>query len=122
VGLPAAYGALAGVYFAFIGLFGPRFFLKRKVTLRQKELRKALPDTLDLLVVCVEAGLGLNQALLKTADDARQFSREMSDELKIVNLEIRAGTPREQALRNLGERTDVEDIRSLAAMLIQADR
>lgn len=121
-GVRPAYGALAGVYGSIMGLILPRFVLKKRVSLRQKQLRKALPDTLDLLVVCVEAGLGLNQALLKVAEDCRKFSPEMSQELRVLNLEIRAGTPRATALRNLGRRTDVEDVRSLAAMLIQADR
>ncbi len=89
---------------------------------RQKEMQKALADALDLLVVCVEAGLGLNQALVRVAEEIRHVSVEMSEELVLVNLEIRAGAERQQALRNLAERTGVDDVRALTAILIQTDR
>jgi tight adherence protein C len=107
------------------GAFGwllPASVLSRRIRLRQKELQKALADTLDMLVVCVEAGLGLNQALTRVSDEVETISEAMSEELAIVNLEIRAGTPREEALRNLGERTGLKDIKGLVAMLIQTDR
>ncbi|HEM46915.1 MAG TPA: type II secretion system F family protein [Alphaproteobacteria bacterium] len=97
-------------------------FLSRRVRLRKKEIQKALPDTLDMLVVCVEAGLGLNQALARVSEEVEHISTIMSEELQIVGLEIRAGTPREDALRHLGERTDVKDIKGLVSMLIQTDR
>ncbi|MCL7972477.1 MAG: type II secretion system F family protein [marine benthic group bacterium] len=100
----------------------PSGVLRRKIRLRQKEMQKALPDALDMLVICVEAGLGLNQALVRVADEVENMSPVLSEELQIVNLEMRAGTPREDALRNLGERTDLPDLRSLATMLIQTDR
>ena len=100
----------------------PAGFLRRKIRLRQKEIQIALPDALDMLVICVEAGLGLNQALVRVSDEVETMSSVLSEELQIVNLEMRAGTPREDALRNLGERTDVPDLRSLATMLIQTDR
>ena len=73
----------------------------------------ALPDALDLLVACVEAGMGLNQALARVAEEVRHMSSAMSEELSMVNLEIRAGTPRNQALHNLGDRSDLGDIRAL---------
>jgi tight adherence protein C len=107
---------------AAVGWMLPSGFLSRKVRLRQKELQKALPDTLDMLVVCVEAGLGLNQAIVRVSDEVEHISSAMSEELQIVNLEIRAGTPREDALRHLGERTGLKDIQGLVAMLIQTDR
>jgi tight adherence protein C len=107
---------------AAVGWILPSGFLSRKVRLRQKELQKALPDTLDMLVVCVEAGLGLNQAIVRVSDEVEHISSAMSEELQIVNLEIRAGTPREDALRHLGERTGLKDIQGLVAMLIQTDR
>jgi tight adherence protein C len=100
----------------------PSGFLRRKIRLRQKEIQRSLPDALDMLVVCVEAGLGLNQALVRVSDEVENMSPILSEELQIVNLEMRAGTPREDALRNLGERTDVADLRGLATMLIQTDR
>lgn len=100
----------------------PAGFLRRKIRLRQKEMQIALPDALDMLVICVEAGLGLNQALVRVSEEVETMSPVLSEELQIVNLEMRAGTPREDALRNLGERTDLLDLRSLATMLIQTDR
>jgi tight adherence protein C len=100
----------------------PAGFLRRKIRLRQKEITIALPDALDFLVICVEAGLGLNQALVRVSDEVETMSPVLAEELQIVNLEMRAGTPREDALRNLGERTDVPDLRALATMLIQTDR
>ena len=107
---------------AAAGWILPSGILSRKVRIRQKELQKALPDTLDMLVVCVEAGLGLNQAIVRVSDEVEHISGAMSEELQIVNLEIRAGTPREDALRHLGERTGLKDIQGLVAMLIQTDR
>ena len=113
---------LFGMMFATIGWIAPAFWLGSKVKRRQKELQKALPDALDALVVCVEAGLGLNQAMNRVADEIRHISTLMSDELTLTNLEIRAGTPREDALRGLAERTGLADLRSLVTMLIQTDR
>ena len=105
-----------------IGWMVPLMILRRRLRARQDELRRALPDAMDLMVVCVEAGLGLNQALVRVGDEMARISQALSDEFTLVSLEIRAGTPREQALRNLGERTGVSDIRALVSMLIQTDR
>ncbi len=113
---------LFGIMLATIGWVAPSFYLGSKVRTRQKELQKALPDALDAMVVCVEAGLGLNQAMVRVADEIRHISVLMSDELTLTNLEIRAGTPREDALRSLSERTGLSDLRSLVTMLIQTDR
>lgn len=107
---------------AFLGWMVPYFYVDGRVKKRQLEISKSLPDALDLLVVCVEAGLGLNQALVRVAEEIDRISPEMSDELTVVNLEIRAGTPRDEALRHLGERTGVQDVRSLVSMLLQTDR
>ena len=96
--------------------------LKRKIRARQKEIQLSLADTLDMLVVCVEAGLGLNQALVRVSEEIDYVSNVMSQELMLTNFEIRAGTPRDQAMRNLGDRTGVADLKSLTAMLIQTDR
>ena len=105
-----------------IGWVVPGFVIKRKVRHRQTEIRHALADTLDLLVVCVEAGLGLNQALVRVSEEISHVSSAMSEELMLTNFEIRAGTPRDEALRNLGHRSGVDDLKSLTAMLIQTDR
>jgi tight adherence protein C len=108
-----------------VGLLGwmiPHIFVTSKARRRQDDLRIALPDTLDLMVVCVEAGLALNQAIVRVAEEIDRVSPYMSEELTVVNLEIRAGTPRDEALRHLAERTGVEDIKALVSMLLQTDR
>jgi tight adherence protein C len=110
------------VYFAGIGYITPLLVVRSKRRRRHKDLRHALADTLDLLVVCVEAGLGLNQALVRVAEEIRHVSEAMSLELLQTNAEIRAGTPRDTALRQLADRTGVDDLSSLVTMLIQTDR
>jgi tight adherence protein C len=107
---------------AAAGWLLPQLVLSRRVRKRQKAIQKALPDMLDLLVISVEAGLGLNQALVRVSEEMESLSSDISEELQIVNLEIRAGKPREEALRNMGDRTNVADVRQLIAMLIQTDR
>jgi tight adherence protein C len=113
---------LAATYFAAIGYVAPAFFIRSKAKARQKEITLALPDALDLLVVCVEAGLGLNQALLRVAEEIHHVSIRLAEEMHLVNLEIRAGHPRNEALRNLTLRTGVEDVRGLVSTLVQAER
>ncbi len=113
---------LAAVYFGGMGYVVPTMLVRSKIKRRQKEMQRALPDALDMLVVSVEAGLGLNQALVRVAEEVDRLSPVLSEQLALVNLEIRAGTPREEALRNLGERTGLDDLISLVAMLIQTDR
>jgi tight adherence protein C len=104
------------------GFFIPRFFLKRMIKDRQKRITIALPDALDLTVSCVEAGLALDQALMRVGKDLHHAHPDLSDEFHLVNLEMRAGKPRSEALRNLVDRTGVDDIRSLVGTLIQTDR
>jgi tight adherence protein C len=110
------------LYLAAVGYVLPLLVVRSKARRRQQEITLTLPDALDLLVVCVEAGLGLNQAFVRVADEIHPLSEITASEFHLLNLEIRAGTPREEALRNLFERTGVEDIRSLTMMMIQADR
>ena len=104
------------------GYMLPRFLLKRMIRNRQHRIRLGLPDALDLTVICVEAGLGLDQALQRVGEDLRHAHPELSDEFRLVNLELRAGKARAEALRNLSERTGVDDLKSLVAVLIQTDR
>jgi tight adherence protein C len=104
------------------GFFLPRFALKRMIKKRQHRITLGLPDALDLTVICVEVGLGLDQALLRVGQDLHHAHPELSDELHLVTLEMRAGKPRAEALRNLAERTGVDDIRGLVGTLIQTDR
>jgi tight adherence protein C len=110
------------LYGAIVGWLAPRFYVSRRVGARQRDLQRALPDALDLLVVCVEAGLGLNNALQRVSQEIGTVSAALASELQMVNLEIRAGAPRLEALKNLGERTGLDDLRSLAAMLVQTER
>jgi len=105
-----------------LGFFLPRFVLKRMIRDRQHRIRLALPDALDLTVICVEAGLALDQALMRVGEDLHHAHPDLSDEFHLVNLEMRAGKPRAEALRNLVDRTGVDDIRALVATLIQTDR
>jgi tight adherence protein C len=96
--------------------------LARLASRRQHRIRLSLPDALDLLVVSVEAGLGLDQALARVGQELAFAYPELSSELRLVNLELLAGTSRAEALRNLADRTGVEDLRSLVAMLVQTDK
>jgi tight adherence protein C len=105
-----------------IGFFGPNEYVRRKAQKRQKEISRGLPNALDLLVVCVESGLGLDQAILQVAKELNTAHPEISQEFGIVNLELKAGKRRVEALRNLAERTGVDDLKKLVAVLIQADR
>lgn len=105
-----------------VGYMLPRVYLRIRARRRQHRMRLSLPDALDLLVVCVEAGMGLNQAIVRVSEELRSTHPDIAEEFRLVNLEIRAGRTRTEALRGLGERTGVDDIISLAAMIIQTDR
>ena len=104
------------------GFYMPRLWLSNRIKQRQLRITWGLADTLDLMVVAVEAGLGLNAALNRVAEELKKTHPDLHYELELVNLEIRVGRSREEALRNLAERTGVDDIRSFVALLIQADR
>ena len=119
VGFDSIYLMAGAIAFGF---FLPRFVLKRMIRNRQREITVALPDALDLTVVCVEAGLPLDQALMRVGEDLKYAHPALSEEFYLANLEMRAGKPRAEALRNLAARTSVDDIRSLVASLIQTDR
>ena len=105
-----------------LGWMIPDMWLTWRVSVRQHELRKALPDALDLLVICVEAGLGLDQALLRVSQDMRISHQVLSEELQLVNMQMRVGKSRLDALRELSERTGLADIKALVAMLVQTER
>ena len=107
---------------ALLGFYLPDLYLMLRIRLRKEKIVKGFPDALDLLVVCVEAGMGLDAAINRVAEEIQLSSQVISDEFKILNLELRAGKSRIDALRNLGIRTDVEDVRSFATLLIQTDR
>lgn len=107
---------------AAVGYYLPNVILSRLVFVRQRELFEHFPDALDLMTVCVEAGLGMDAAISRVGDEMAITSPITSEEFRMVGLELRAGASREQALRNLALRTGLEDIDSLVAMLVQADR
>jgi tight adherence protein C len=105
-----------------IGYMLPDFWLGRMVAARQKRIRLALPDVLDLLIVCVEAGLGLDQATSRTAEELGKSDSPIADELNVVVLELRAGCSRADAWRNLSERTGVPSVRNVVSTLVQAEQ
>lgn len=133
--MPVAFVALAfatGMYrlnvvfvpllAAVVGYLLPELWLMWRVQARQHRLRLALPDALDMLVICVEAGLGLDQALMRVAQELRITHPQLGEELQLVNMEMRVGKTRLEAMRELARRTGVEDIKALVAMLIQTER
>ncbi len=116
-------GALMPALFAFgVGFILPRFVLSRLMSKRQLRIAWGLADALDLMVITMEAGLGLNAAMLKVCEELKDVHPDISKEFELANLEIRVGRERSEALRNLADRTGVEDLNSLVGMLIQADR
>ncbi len=113
---------LCGMVAFIFGFFLPRFVLNKLIKRRQQRLGWGLADALDLMVVSMEAGLGMNAALMRVSEELREVHPDISGEFEMVNLEIRVGRDRLQALRNLSDRTGVDDLRGFVAMLIQADR
>ncbi len=105
-----------------MGFLGPDFWLGRRIAARQSAIKRGLPDVLDLLVICIEAGLSLDQATARTAQELDKAQPELSDELGIVALEQRAGRARSDAWKHLAERTDVDVVRNLVSMLVQAEQ
>src|SRR4029079_2213831 len=92
------------------GAMGPDFWMSRRIKRRKENIQLAIPDALDLTVVCVEAGLGLDQSLMRIGQEIRPIHRDLSDELRLLNLEVNAGKSRVQSLRNLAGRTEVDDL------------
>ena len=111
-----------GLIAAFIGYIIPNIFLLLKIQNRQEKIASGLADTLDFLVVCVEAGMGLNSAIVRVGKEMQLKCKPLSDELLQVNQEIRTGLSREEALRNLGKRNRVQDLKVLVGSIILSDR
>lgn len=105
-----------------IGFFGPNEYVRRRARRRQKRILRGLPNALDLMVVCVESGLGLDQAVVQVAKELQAAYAEIGEEFSLMNLEMKAGKRRADALRNLADRTGVEEVKKLVAVLVQADR
>jgi tight adherence protein C len=123
VSLPAGKTAfLAAGFGGVIAYLVPGFWLQQKISLRKKVIENGLPDALDLLIVCLEAGSALDQAIMKATEELGLAYPALAEELRMVTSEIRAGKPRVEAFKNFAERTKVDDVRALVAMLIQTDR
>jgi len=122
LGRPVNSATLPAVFAFGAGFILPRFILNRKMATRQLRITWGLADALDLMVITMEAGLGLNAAMLKVCEELKDVHPDISKEFELANLEIRVGRERSEALRNLADRSGVEDLNSLVGMLIQADR
>lgn len=107
---------------AAVGYYGPNLVLSHMVKVRQREIFESFPDALDLMTVCVEAGLGTEAAMMRVAEDLQLKCPALAEEMRIVNLELRAGADRERALRNLATRTGVEEVDGFVTMISQAER
>jgi tight adherence protein C len=115
-------GGIFALLAAGIGYALPGFWLAHKTAQRQKQIQNGLPDALDLLIVCVEAGAGLDAAIVKASEELAISYPALADELRLITTETRAGKPRLEAFKNFASRTGVEDVRALVAMLVQTDK
>ncbi len=115
-------GMIFGIMAAIVGYMIPSFVVGYYVAKRQKQIRNGLPDALDLLIVCLEAGLGIDQAIAKCAEELALAYPLLAEELRMINVEGRAGKPRIEAFKNFADRTKVDDVRALVSMLVQTDR
>jgi len=104
------------------GFFAPDIVVTQIITRRRHKIRRALPDALDLLVICMEAGLGIDQALVRVGDELRLTAPDLADELQVINREQRAGKPRLEAWRSMSDRLDIDFVRQFVAMLVQTER
>jgi tight adherence protein C len=120
LGLTSGMGP--GMVLAAVGYLAPKLFIRRQTTLRQKAIRNGLPDALDLITVCMEAGSGLDQAIARATEELMLPHPVLAEELRMIITEVRAGKPRLEAFKNFASRTDVPDVRSLVSMLVQTDR
>src|SRR5215467_6903725 len=107
---------------ATCGYYAPVVWLRKAIANRKDALQRAIPDALDLMVVCVEAGLGLDQAITRVGEEVKRTHPALSDELNLLAMELRTGVSRQEALRNFAHRTDLEEARNLVALLVQTDR
>ncbi len=117
---PLAFIVAGGA--AILTFFAPSLLVERRLASRRREIEDGLPDALDLLVVCIEAGSGLDSAIVKTAEELSLPYPALAEELRILTTEVRAGKPRLEAFKSLAQRTKVDDVRALVAMLVQTDR
>jgi tight adherence protein C len=120
--LAAFHFLLLTILFALLGFYLPDLWLRMRISVRKDELTKGFPDALDLLVVCVEAGVGLDSAIYRVGEEMKVSNKTLSDEFRILSLELRAGKTRREALKNLAMRTGLEDVSSFVTLLIQTDK
>jgi tight adherence protein C len=113
---------LLSTFLALLGFYLPDLWLKHKIGKRKDKIRKSLPDALDLMIICVEAGMGINAVINRVSQDIALSAPELHEELRLTALEIQAGMTREKAFRNLARRVELEDLRNLVALLIQTDK
>jgi tight adherence protein C len=118
----ASMGIMGALLLAAIGYYGPVYGLRFIASRRQDRIDRALPDVLDLMIVSMEAGLSLQATLNRVAEESSRISKELNRELQVTNAELRAGIPRDTALKNFGERTGVKSVKSLVALMIQSER
>jgi tight adherence protein C len=115
-------GLLVALFLAVLGYTIPGFYVEHRKAARQKAVQNGLPDALDLLVICVEAGSGLDQAILKASDELEIAHAALAEEFRLITTEVRAGKPRLEAFNNFAQRTGIDEVRALVAMLTQTDR
>jgi tight adherence protein C len=107
---------------AILGYYLPNYILRGALNRRQERIDRTLPDVLDLMIVSLEAGLSLQSTLNHVSEEVRRISKDLQQELRITNAELRTGIPRDNALKNLGERTGVQSVKSLVALMIQSEK
>lgn len=117
-----SFSLVGAMVLAAIGYYGPVYGLRIIGSIRHDRIDRTLPDVLDLMIVSMEAGLSLQASLNRVALESQRLSKELSRELQVTNAELRAGIPRDVALKNLGERTGVESVKSLVALMIQSEK
>ena len=120
--LPGAFAWIGAAMGAMVGYMIPGLYLGRLIAKQKIRIEDGLPDALDLMIVCVEAGCGLDQAIVKTSEELQISHPALADELRLVTTEVKAGKPRLEAFKNFAARTKVDDVRALVAMLVQTDR
>jgi len=115
-------GALSVIGSGVLLFFLPNFVVRHRLNKRREEIRRRLPDSVDMLEICVTSGMGLDQAWNAVAEEIRRVSPIIADEMELTNLEVSLGTPRAEAMRHMAERTGSEDLNSLVALIVQAER
>jgi tight adherence protein C len=118
----SAIGLLMAFFLSTFGFFLPTYVLKKKISQRQSRIDAALPDVMDLFIICIEAGLSLNSSVHRVANEIKEVSKDFHDELQITAAELRTGIPWDEAFEGLGKRTGVQSLRSMAALMIQSNR